>query len=239
MKPSPSALTSYPPCRSTWRRTRRLWKRNNPPRLVAQLLRTAGRASMSEKTIVNVPPPVAPSGSATAASATRSIELRRTSSSGSGGSRLGITSSWHEPKVTTCPNCSGVGRCTGTPSTSVPFVLPRSSSVTRPPTELRRRCRRDKSASVRSKPSQSWPISIGRCRRRCSGVLPGSVIWTRVDSTARIVESGVPQIVNNTWSTPCIGVSAPSPSATADGGASCSARAFRWGRRSPWGSLRR
>ena len=101
--------------------------------------------------------------SAPAAAATMSIDVRRTSSMpGSASSTGDTTSSRHEPNVADCPGSSGVGCRTGTPSIRVPFVLPRSSTVTRPATELKRRCRRDNIASVNSTPSQSRPISNGR-----------------------------------------------------------------------------
>ena len=99
---------------------------------------------MSENTIVNVPPGngVRGIGSATAASATMSIEVRRKGSAATDAARpfSGTSSRRQSPKVTTWPGATRVGPTRSAPSSFVPLVLPRSATTRRPAVALSRRC---------------------------------------------------------------------------------------------------
>ncbi len=185
MKPSPSALTSMPPLRSTCRRTSRLCTANNAihrssPSASARRV----DCSMSENTMVTVPPDVSIDGNGTAMScrcrATMSIEVRRSGSPPLSATRSVAPSSSRRqrPNFTTSPGWSTTVPASTEPPTDVPFVLPRSCTDTRPPTALRRKCRRESRGSPRSKPSQSRPTSSGLRTTTCSGARPGSVIVT-------------------------------------------------------------
>ncbi len=134
--------------------------------------------------MVSVPPEVSVdgSGSAVAAAATMSIDVRRSGSPPLSATRSVASSSSRRqrPNSTTSPGWRTTVPTSTEPPIDVPFVLPRSCTDSRPPTALRRKCRRDSWGSPRSRPSQSRPTSSGRRTTTCSGARPGSVIVTVV-----------------------------------------------------------
>ena len=121
--------------------------------------------------MVRVPPPKRPGaiGSATAASATMSIEVRR---SGIGRHRDGVPVAVLNQLEAAVPEGDDLARATpgsapaqlGTVAAVVPLVLPTSVTSRRPAVALRRRCRRDSSGIGEEEPV-AVPAHVDRAAR--------------------------------------------------------------------------